>query len=211
MLGWSIIASACRSASNRASTPRESIPDLDQLERHLPLDRFGLARPGRPSPIPPSPITSTSVYRPAMTVPISLPVGTTAAQGARVAAPGAVVASGSVWSSVPVAPSGRDSPVAMVRRLWQRRGRTRRWRTFCPGDQRSRDGRLRTQRRRPPWWVMRVRGCCRGWRLRPAVDRPRLEGRHPLRRRRPGSRAAVRVRVRRRRGTHRGRDSDRRA
>src|SRR5271169_3434250 len=49
-----------------------------------------------------------------MTVPISLPVGTTAAQGARVAAPGAVVASGSVWSSVPVAPYGRDSPVAMA-------------------------------------------------------------------------------------------------
>ena len=45
MLGWSIKASACRSASNRASTARESMPHLDQLERHLPLDRFGLLGP----------------------------------------------------------------------------------------------------------------------------------------------------------------------
>ena len=42
MLGWSIRASACRSASNRASTALRVHPGLDQLERHLPLDRLGL-------------------------------------------------------------------------------------------------------------------------------------------------------------------------
>ena len=42
MLGWSISASACRSASKRASTCLESMPGLDQLERDQALDRLGL-------------------------------------------------------------------------------------------------------------------------------------------------------------------------
>ena len=42
MLGWSIRARACRSASNRASTCLRVHPRLDQLDRDLPLDRLGL-------------------------------------------------------------------------------------------------------------------------------------------------------------------------
>ena len=42
MFGWSISASACRSASNRASTAFESIPALMSLTRDPPLDRLGL-------------------------------------------------------------------------------------------------------------------------------------------------------------------------
>jgi hypothetical protein len=36
------MASACRSASKRASTALESIPLLDDLDRHRPFDRLGL-------------------------------------------------------------------------------------------------------------------------------------------------------------------------
>ena len=42
MFGWSIRARACRSASNRARTCRESMPGLDDLDGHRPLDRLGL-------------------------------------------------------------------------------------------------------------------------------------------------------------------------
>ena len=63
--------------------------------------------------MPPSPITSTSVYRPAMTVPIPSPVVTRAARGVG-AFDAAVVASESAWSIVAAARSGRNSPVASV-------------------------------------------------------------------------------------------------
>ena len=42
MFGWSIIASACRSASKRAITCRVSMPGLMIFERDRPLDRLGL-------------------------------------------------------------------------------------------------------------------------------------------------------------------------
>ena len=42
MLGWSISARACRSASNRASTCRRVHARLDDLQGHLPPDRLGL-------------------------------------------------------------------------------------------------------------------------------------------------------------------------
>ena len=42
MLGWSISASACRSASNRARTWPRVHAGLDELEGDLPLDRLGL-------------------------------------------------------------------------------------------------------------------------------------------------------------------------
>ena len=42
MLGWSIRARACRSASKRAITWRLSMPGLDELQRDLASDRLGL-------------------------------------------------------------------------------------------------------------------------------------------------------------------------
>ena len=42
MLGWSIIARACRSCSKRGSTACESMPGLMSFERDLALDRLGL-------------------------------------------------------------------------------------------------------------------------------------------------------------------------
>ena len=45
MFGWSISASACRSASNRASTCLRVHPGLDQLDGDVPLDRLGLLGP----------------------------------------------------------------------------------------------------------------------------------------------------------------------
>ena len=42
MFGWSMSASACRSCSNRARTRAGIDAGLDDLERHPPLDRFGL-------------------------------------------------------------------------------------------------------------------------------------------------------------------------
>ena len=45
MFGWSISASACRSASNRAITCRVSIPGLMIFERDPALDRLASARP----------------------------------------------------------------------------------------------------------------------------------------------------------------------
>ena len=68
MLGWSIRASACRSASKRAITCRGVHPRLDDLQGHLAADRLRSARPRRPTPMPPSPICSSSLYGP-MTVP----------------------------------------------------------------------------------------------------------------------------------------------
>ena len=79
--------------------------------------------------MPPSPITSTSVYRPAMTVPIPSPVGPLAVRGVGTADAAAVVASGSGRASdsvdsraevasgsgrakVPVAPYGPTVAVA---------------------------------------------------------------------------------------------------
>ena len=65
MLGWSIIASACRSCSKRCSTACESMPVLISFERDLALDRLGCLAT-QTSPMPPSPIFCWSVYRPAM-------------------------------------------------------------------------------------------------------------------------------------------------
>ena len=76
MFGWSISASACRSASNRASTCFESIPALISLTATNRLTgSVCLAR--QTDPMPPSPIASTSVYLPAMTTPAcsSVPEG----------------------------------------------------------------------------------------------------------------------------------------
>ncbi len=42
MFGWSMIASACRSASKRATTCRVSMPRLENLERNLASDWLGL-------------------------------------------------------------------------------------------------------------------------------------------------------------------------
>ena len=42
MFGWSIRASACRSASNRASTARESMPTLISFSATCRLHRLGL-------------------------------------------------------------------------------------------------------------------------------------------------------------------------
>ena len=42
MFGWSISASACRSASKRARTCRLSMPGLDELQRDLAAHRLGL-------------------------------------------------------------------------------------------------------------------------------------------------------------------------
>ena len=42
MFGWSISARACRSASNRAMTCLRVHARLDELQRHLALDRLGL-------------------------------------------------------------------------------------------------------------------------------------------------------------------------
>ena len=50
MLGWSISASACRSASNRAITCRRVHARLDDLERHLRAGPARSARPCRPRP-----------------------------------------------------------------------------------------------------------------------------------------------------------------
>jgi hypothetical protein len=64
MLGWSIIDSAWRSASKRASTWRAIHAGFDQLERHPPSHRFVLfGHPHRPHR-PPSPICCSSLYGP---------------------------------------------------------------------------------------------------------------------------------------------------
>ena len=65
MFGWSISASACRSCSKRWSTARESMPGLMSFSATL---RFtgSVCFATHTSPMPPSPIRSCSVYRPAM-------------------------------------------------------------------------------------------------------------------------------------------------
>ena len=68
MLGWSIRARACRSASNRASTWRRVHAGLDDLQGHLAADGPGPARPGRPCPCPPRRSAASSLYGP-MTAP----------------------------------------------------------------------------------------------------------------------------------------------
>ena len=64
--------------------------------------------------MPPSPITSTSVYRPAMTLPIPSQVATMAPRGAGDADSAAVLALGSDWSDVFVARSGWCNSVAIA-------------------------------------------------------------------------------------------------
>ena len=56
MLGWSIIASACRSASKRAMTCFVSIPSLMILRATVALDRLALLGDEDTVPNPPSPI-----------------------------------------------------------------------------------------------------------------------------------------------------------
>src|SRR5262245_42314074 len=68
MLGWSIRASACRSASNRATTPALSIPARISLTATRRLTG-SCCWAIQTVPIPPSPSTSTSLYRPATTAP----------------------------------------------------------------------------------------------------------------------------------------------
>ena len=60
MLGWSIIASACRSCSKRASTAFESMPVLISLSATLRLTG-SVCLATQTSPMPPSPIFSWSV------------------------------------------------------------------------------------------------------------------------------------------------------
>src|SRR5215470_1704903 len=64
MWGWSISASACRSASNRAMTCRESIPALISLTATRRLTG-SVCCAIQTVPMPPSPISSSSLYRPA--------------------------------------------------------------------------------------------------------------------------------------------------
>ena len=60
MLGWSITASACRSASKRASTDFESMPALMSLR--ATLRRTGcVCSATQTVPMPPSPIASSSL------------------------------------------------------------------------------------------------------------------------------------------------------
>ena len=67
MLGWSIRARACRSASNRAMTCRESIPALMSLTATSRLTG-SVCWAIQTVPMPPSPICSSSLYGP-MTAP----------------------------------------------------------------------------------------------------------------------------------------------
>ncbi len=60
MLGWSINASACRSASNRARTARESIPGLISLRATSRLTGSRCSAI-QTVPMPPSPIGSSSL------------------------------------------------------------------------------------------------------------------------------------------------------
>ena len=64
MLGWSISASACRSASKRASTCLGVHAGLDELEATVRLTG-SVCWAIQTVPMPPSPISSTSLYLPA--------------------------------------------------------------------------------------------------------------------------------------------------
>ncbi len=92
MFGWSIMARACRSASNRATTCRVSIPGLMTLR--ATLRRTGwVCSAMKTTPKPPSPICSSSLYGP-MTVP-----------GASVAGGRSTVGSGPGLARKPLAPT----------------------------------------------------------------------------------------------------------
>ena len=67
MFGWSISASACRSASKRAMTCRESMPALISLTATSRLTG-SVCWAIQTLPMPPSPICSSSLYGP-ITVP----------------------------------------------------------------------------------------------------------------------------------------------
>ncbi|HMF12901.1 MAG TPA: hypothetical protein VKE94_11360 [Gemmataceae bacterium] len=67
MLGWSIIASAWRSASKRAITWRESMPGLMIFSATRRFTGRSCSAT-KTRPMPPSPICSKSLYGP-MTVP----------------------------------------------------------------------------------------------------------------------------------------------
>ena len=60
MFGWSIIASACRSASKRAITCCVSMPELDDLQRHA-ADTGSSCSAMYTVPNPPSPIFCSSL------------------------------------------------------------------------------------------------------------------------------------------------------
>jgi len=68
MLGWSIIARACRSASKRASTAFESMPALITLTATARLTG-SVCWAMKTLPMPPSPISSISLYLPARMAP----------------------------------------------------------------------------------------------------------------------------------------------
>ena len=62
-----MMARACRSCSKRWSTAFESMPALISLSATFRLTG-SICLATQTSPMPPSPIFSTSVYRPAMTI-----------------------------------------------------------------------------------------------------------------------------------------------
>ena len=74
MLTWSIIASACRSASKRAITCRLSMPGLMTLRATLRCTGW-VCSAMKTVPMPPSPICCSSLYGP-MTVPGRSVIGT---------------------------------------------------------------------------------------------------------------------------------------
>src|SRR5437588_596274 len=93
MFGWSISASACRSASNRAKTCRLSIPALMSFRATSRLTGSRCSAI-QTLPMPPSPISSSSLYLPATTVP-------TISQGVEAAAQVGVEAALAVEQGLP--------------------------------------------------------------------------------------------------------------
>ena len=97
MLGWSISARACRSASNRAMTWRLSMPALMSLSATLRCTGW-VCSAMKTVPMPPSPICWSSLYGP-MTVPGRLAEGMSADLFARRGREG------------PSGPQGRGRPI----------------------------------------------------------------------------------------------------
>ena len=104
MFGWSIRASACRSASKRAMTCRESMPALISLTATRRLTG-SVCWAIQTLPMPPSPIGSMSLYGP-ITVPGLSVVGWSmvasgvpaAGRSSRLSGPSAAASSASTWA-----------------------------------------------------------------------------------------------------------------